>query len=73
MGYVIGARGQATPALTLGISYIAELRQKLKGRKHLIHDTVSDAVTIDAFTSTFSQSIGHADLPTSAIITFGAR
>ena len=72
-GYVLGARWQVTPAVSLGISYHSEIHQALKGTERFVYDGAGIAATINSLTGAFTQSVGHAEFPTPAVLTAGVQ
>jgi len=72
-GYVLGVRWQVAPAVALGISYRSEIHQALKGTERFVYDGAGIAATINSFTGAFTQSAGHAELPTPAVLTAGVQ
>ena len=72
-GFVVGAQWQATPDLTLGVSYRSEIPQGLKGTERFTYDTAGIAATIHALTGAFADSTGQTDVSSPETIWGGAR
>jgi long-chain fatty acid transport protein len=73
VGYVLGTLWQATPALSLGVSYRSEMRQNLAGRETFTYDTIGIGSAINALTGALADSPGNARVPLPEQFTGGAR
>jgi long-chain fatty acid transport protein len=72
-GYTLGALWQVVPQLSLGASYRSTIHQTLQGSEDFTYDATGVGATINALTGAFTNSNGHAFLPTPASVTGGAR
>ncbi len=73
VGYVLGTLWQATPNLSLGVSYRSEMRQNIKGYELFNYDSAGIGATINGLTGALADSRGNARVPLPEEITGGAR
>ena len=72
-GYTLGTMWKPMPNLSLGVSYRSTIHQSLQGSEDFTFDTAGIGQTINALTGAFTNSGGHASLPTPAVVMGGAR
>jgi long-chain fatty acid transport protein len=73
VGYVLGTLWQATPDLSLGVSYRSEMRQNIKGYELFNYDTAGIGSALNGLTGALADSRGNARVPLPEEITGGAR
>jgi long-chain fatty acid transport protein len=73
IGYVLGALWQATPNLSLGLSYKSEMRQNIKGYELFNYDSAGIGSTLNGLTGALADSRGNARVPLPQEVDAGAR
>jgi long-chain fatty acid transport protein len=72
-GFVLGALWHPMPSVSVGVSYISQIPQALRGQEVFDYDSTGIAATINALSGAFTKSVGKADAPTPAMLHAGAR